>query len=146
LHFVWRPEDEQPALLIGSGSGVVPLLAMAAHHVHSRSTSPMVLVIAVRTMVDVMLWPELQRWEEYGKGFHSRLALSRDIAAPRNQDRIGRLNEADLAVALQRLGDRAAASAAVYVCGSNSFVESVTTMLRALRVPDGAVRTERFGG
>lgn len=146
LHFVWRSEDEQPTLLIGSGSGVVPLLAMAAHHVHSRSTSPMVLIVAVRTMVDVVMWSELQRWEALGRGFHSRLALSRDVAAPRAQDRIGRLRAADIAAALQRLGDDASGSAATYVCGSNSFVESVTGMLRELCVPDGAVRTERFGG
>ena len=106
----------------------------------------MVLVVAARTLVDVMLWPELQNWEKGGKGFHSRLALSRDVSAPRAQDRIGRLSAADLAIALQRLGDNSSTTAAHYVCGSNSFVESVTTMLRALQVPDGAVRTERFGG
>ncbi len=144
-HFVWRSGDEQPTLLIGSGSGVVPLLAMAAHHVHSRSTSPMVLIVAARTQVDVMLWPEMQLWEEFGRGFHSRLALSREVAVSRPQDRVGRLSEADIAIALQQLGDSASASAAHYVCGSNSFVESVVQMLRSLQVPDGAIRTERFG-
>ena len=30
-HFVWRAQEAPPTLLIGGGSGVVPLLAMAAH-------------------------------------------------------------------------------------------------------------------
>ena len=52
----------------------------------------------------------------------------------------------ELAAALQQLADNATGSASVYVCGSNAFVESVIAMLRALRIPDGAIRTERFGG
>ncbi len=30
-HFVWRAEDGGPVLLVGGGSGVVPLMAMARH-------------------------------------------------------------------------------------------------------------------
>ena len=145
-HFVWHAEAAQPALLIGGGSGVVPLLSMAAHHAASDARQPMVLVAAARTLAEVALWPELQRWEALGRGFHARLALSRDTSVPRAQDRLGRLSEADLGAALQQLGNTAAQSTTVYICGQNAFVEAVIGMLRALRVPDGAIRTERFGG
>jgi ferredoxin-NADP reductase len=74
------------------------------------------------------------------------LALSRQSAAPRPQDRAGRLQVSDLASALQWLGGIAAQSSTAYLCGSNAFVEAVTAMLRDLQVPDGAIRTERFGG
>ena len=148
-HFVWHAAEGRPTLLIGGGSGVVPLLSMAAHRAHRAKASaltPMVLLVAARTLGDVPHWPALQRWEAQGSGFHSHLALSRDDAAPRVQDQTGRLRQADVAAALQHLGDSAAQSAQVYVCGRNAFVESVTAMLRELRVPDGAIRTERFGG
>ncbi|HOY34125.1 MAG TPA: FAD-binding oxidoreductase [Aquabacterium sp.] len=145
-HFVWRVQDGRPTLLIGGGSGVVPLLAMAAHRVQSRGAAPMVLVVAARTMADVLLWPELQRWEAHNSGFQSRLALSRESVVERAQDHAGRIREVDLAAALQHLGDSSTQSASVYVCGSNAFVESAITMLRALQVPDQAIRTERFGG
>lgn len=93
LHFVWRPEDEQPALLIGSGSGVVPLLAMAAHHVHSRSTSPMVLVIAVAYdgRCDAVA-QSCSAGRSMAKASTAGWPFRRDITAPRNQDRIGRLS------------------------------------------------------
>ncbi len=35
-YFVWEPGDERPVLLIGGGSGVVPLMAMAARASHGR--------------------------------------------------------------------------------------------------------------
>lgn len=145
-HFVWRAPDVAPALLIGGGSGVVPLLAMAAHHAESAAAVPMVLMVAVPTLEDVPRWSDLQRWESAGRGFVARLALSREHTAPRPQDRSGRLQAADLAAALRRLGDLASESPTCYVCGSNRFVEAIVDMLRELQVPDSAVRTERFGG
>lgn len=148
-HFVWHAGEGRPTLLIGGGSGVVPLMSMAAHRAARADVSasaPMVLLVAARTLGDVLRWTDLQRWEAQGDGFHSQLALSRGDVAPRVQDHTGRLRQADVAAALQHLGDATAQSAQVYVCGRNAFVENVTTMLRELRVPDGAIRTERFGG
>lgn len=145
-HFVWSATLDRPALLIGGGSGVVPLLSMAAHRAHLRTAAPMVLQVAARTMADVLLWPELQQWEAKANGFRSQLALSRDTATQRTQDHIGRLHHGDLATALQGLGDDSSQAVLVYVCGMNAFVESVVAMLRELRIPDGAIRTERYGG
>ena len=62
-HFVWRAEQAQPALLVGGGSGLVPLVAMAEHHALARPAAPMVLVAGVRALADVVRWSELQRWE-----------------------------------------------------------------------------------
>ena len=145
-HFVWRAQEAPPTLLIGGGSGVVPLLAMAAHGVQSGLMAPMVLMVAARTLADVPLWTELQQWQAQSSRFQCRLALSRETTVPRVQDHAGRLRLEVLAAALQQLADNATGSASVYVCGSNAFVESVIAMLRALRIPDGAIRTERFGG
>lgn len=92
------------------------------------------------------LWTELQQWQAQSSRFQCRLALSRETTVPRVQDHAGRLRLEVLAAALQQLADNATGSASVYVCGSNAFVESVIAMLRALRIPDGAIRTERFGG
>jgi NAD(P)H-flavin reductase len=35
-HFVWRPVDHGPVLLVGAGSGLVPLLAMIRHRAATR--------------------------------------------------------------------------------------------------------------
>lgn len=145
-HFVWRAESAVPALLVGGGSGVVPLLSMMAHRASHRAASPMVLCIAARTLAHVPMWQQLQAWERDDERMQCTLALSRQSVAPRPQDRAGRLQVSDLATALQWLGGNAAQSSTAYLCGSNAFVEAVTAMLRELQVPDGAIRTERFGG
>ena len=35
-HFVWRSDDGGPLLLVGGGSGVVPLMAMLRHRAAAR--------------------------------------------------------------------------------------------------------------
>ena len=144
-HFVWQAQHRQPALLVGGGSGLVPLLAMAHHHALTRIATPMMLVAAARRLADLLLWPELQQWEIQSHAFACRIALSRAASAPRPQDHTGRLREADLTAALQFLAERSSQPATIYVCGRNPFVETVTGLLRTLHVPDSTVRTERFG-
>ena len=141
-HFVWPPEAPRPVLLVGGGSGVVPLLAMAQHRAALPSPQPpMGLVYAARGLAEIILWPELQALEK-SSGFTVRLALSRASTAPRPQDKTGRLDAAFLLEALQSLGS----NPLVYVCGSNGFVETVTPALLQHGVPPGDIRTERFGG
>jgi len=145
-HFVWNASDETPALLIGGGSGAIPLLSMVAHHVRHATRAPMFLCLAARTLDHVPRWDDLQRWEREFSNFRIQLALSRQTLAPRPQDRSGRLQQEDLASALHWLEMYAVKACRAYVCGRNGFVESVVAMLRELRLPDDAIRTERFGG
>jgi ferredoxin-NADP reductase len=47
--FVWHPGDLNPVLLLGGGSGVVPLMAMVRTRIATGSTTPMRLVYSTRT-------------------------------------------------------------------------------------------------
>ena len=47
--FVWDGDDTTPVLLVGGGSGVVPLMAMMRHHARTGSTAAMQLVYSART-------------------------------------------------------------------------------------------------
>lgn len=145
-HFVWNASERQPALLVGGGSGVVPLLAMAAHHAAANSRAPMVLLMAARTLVDVPMWTELQQWQVSGCAFSSMLALSRAATTPRPQDGVGRIDVPQLSAALERLHAATTEIPSVYACGSNGFVETIVDGLRTLGVNDSTIRTERFGG
>ena len=144
-HFVLDESNTRPALLIGGGSGVVPLLSMAAQRVGAYSLAHTTLLIAARHLEEVLLWPTLQRWEAFTPRFRTRLALSRDTCAPRVQDHVGRIVEADVAWALQQVGNVATESAQVFICGRNDFVESIVHMVTGLNVPEVSIRTERFG-
>lgn len=141
-HFVWPTHEAKPVLLVGGGSGVVPLLSMAQHRAALRDPQPpMRLVYAARNMAEVILWPTLQALEQHN-GFTTHLVLSRASTAPRPQDKTGRIDAAYLSSILETLGQ----SPLVYVCGSNGFVETVAQALVAHGVPPADIRTERFGG
>jgi ferredoxin-NADP reductase len=58
--FVWDASDDTPVLLVGGGSGVVPLRAMLHHHAASGSAAAMHLVQSARTLGDVIYRHELE--------------------------------------------------------------------------------------
>jgi len=56
-YFVWR--GESPVLLVGGGSGVVPLMSMLRHRRRIMSDVPMRLIYSVRNAEDVIYADEL---------------------------------------------------------------------------------------
>ena len=56
-YFVWR--GEAPVLLVGGGSGVVPLMAMLRHRRLTMPELPMRLVYSVRSREEVIYADEL---------------------------------------------------------------------------------------
>jgi ferredoxin-NADP reductase len=128
-YFVWRGTEPGPVVLVGGGSGVVPLMAMLRHQRRVMPEADMRLVYSVRTAADVIYASEL--------GDETRLTYTR--SPPAGWDgHTGRL-DGDL------VGAAAAGAMTAYVCGSNGFVESATALLLAAGMRPEWIRTERFG-
>jgi ferredoxin-NADP reductase len=134
-HFIWEPTFPGPLVLIGGGSGLVPLVAMLRHYVNHRGESPheVVLVESGRTEARLLYRDEL---DSYAQKFHE-IKLSRLITG--NE---GRITADFIDRALVGI-DKAAAN--VYVCGGTSFVELVANTLLQLHIPREKIKTERFG-
>jgi ferredoxin-NADP reductase len=132
-YFVWRASLGGPLLLVGGGSGVVPLRAMLRHHRASGSGVPARLLYSARTLDDVIYREELD-------GFDTAITLTR--AQPErwmgHSGRVGRELLADVAWP-------PAERPLVYVCGPTGFVEAVADALLALGHDPTRIRTERFG-
>jgi ferredoxin-NADP reductase len=129
--FVWR--GDTPAVLVGGGSGVVPLMAMLRHWRLRGETVPLGMVVSVRTPADLFYAGE------YGPEttvVYTRVAPAGFTRAP------GRLDAAVLAPLVERL---APAGAVAYVCGSAGFAEYASQLLVEVGFDAGAVRVERFG-
>lgn len=141
-HFVWGPEDGGPLLLIGGGAGVVPLMAMLRQRRAMRSSVPAVLLLASRTLDEVLFRPELLDMEATAPGFGLRLALSRGASA-RAVDFERRVDAAMLA---DVAGLLPAPPRHVFICGANGFVNTAADGLVAAGVPPERVRSERYGG
>jgi ferredoxin-NADP reductase len=124
--FAW--DGVTPALAIGGGTGVVPLVAMLRHARALGRPDLVCLVAAARTR------EELPYADEAMDGC-SLVALSREPTPGRAA---GRVAAADLAPHLEGRD-------VVFVCGSAAFAEAMSSLLVGLGVPAAAIRVERFG-
>jgi ferredoxin-NADP reductase len=125
--FVWR--GESPALLVGGGSGVVPLVAMLRHRRLAVPDAEMTLVASFRSP-DVVLHREALDGDAvltYTREFPDGWMGSR-----------GRVGRALLEPIARPQGT-------AFVCGSEGFVETTTDALLALGYDPARVKTERFG-
>jgi ferredoxin-NADP reductase len=136
--FVWDGNDTAPVLLVGGGSGVVPLMAILRHHAASGSTAAMHLLYSARTLGDVIYRRGLE--ELAGPHRAVTLTLTRE-SSPDWVGRRGRVN-ADM---LAEVGWPPSVRPRCYVCGPTPFVETVANALVALGHDPARVRTERFG-
>jgi ferredoxin-NADP reductase len=131
-YFVWRGSEPGPVLLVGGGSGVVPLMCMLRHRRRALQDVAMRLVYSVRGADDVVYADELA-------GDPDVLLTYTRGAPPGWSGHTGRLDAALIAEAA------AGGVMTAYVCGSNGFVESATALLLDAGMAPEWIRTERFG-
>lgn len=141
-HFVWQPADGGPLLLVGGGSGLAPLVAMARAW-SAAPEVPVLMLASARTAADVPWAEEFAGLEARHDGRFRFVAAITRAAPARVQDTGRRWDAARIAAELRRWG-RAPRHA--FVCGANPFVETVAQALLAAGVPAPAIRTERYGG
>ena len=139
-YFVWEPSQGVPVLLIGGGSGVVPLMAMARARARAASTVPMRWLSSSRTLADVVYRAELERLAAAGDSFELFQTLTRDAPEGWAGYR-GRIDER----LLGEVAGPAQTDRQTFVCGPTSFVEAVATTLVGLGHPAATIKTERFG-
>ena len=137
--FVWRPDEEARVLLVGGGSGIVPLMAMLRQRVVSGNAE-LRLVYSVRSPDDVYYAQELDRLERECGWLQVALVYTR-AAAPDAARPPGRIGYGDLAPTRWTSDP----DTRVYVCGPTGFVESATAKLIEQGHQPSAIRTERFG-
>ncbi|WP_217571162.1 ferredoxin reductase [Mesorhizobium sp. GbtcB19] len=140
-HFIWEDSDGGPILLVGGGSGVVPLMAMVRHRTQRNAAVPVALVFSARVWDEVIFRDELIGLDDRRDGFDLVLTLTREPAR-RPADYSRRVDAHMMAQAIERLPK---APRLAYVCGSNAFVSAAAQALIDADVPAGIIRTERYG-
>jgi ferredoxin-NADP reductase len=126
-YFVWR--GEAPVLLVGGGSGIVPLMAMLRHRRRTMPELPMRLVYSVRTGEDVIYGDEL--------GDDATLTFTREPP----EDWTGHTGRIDRSL----FAGGPEAGALAFICGSNGFVEAASNLVLDAGFQPERIRTERFG-
>ena len=142
-HFVWGPGDGGPILLVGGGSGVVPLMSILRHRMNVGPQVTAALIYSVRHFDEVIFRDELFRRVETDPNFRLWLTVTRETAG-HPLARSGRVDGALVSAVLAAFGG--AAPACTYVCGSNAFVDTASRLLLDMGVPFASIKTERYGG
>lgn len=139
-YFVWEASRGGPLLLVGGGSGLVPLMAMLRERVRTGSWIAVRLLVSSRSWDDVVYRAELEAIAREQLGVEIVYALTRSQPAGwTGYSR--RVDRAMLAEVAWPPGDRPLC----YVCGPTGFVEAVAAGLVELGHAPDMVRTERFG-
>jgi len=128
-YFVW--DADTPALLIGGGSGLVPLMAMLRLARGGGRNDLAHLLVSVRSAADLYYADELLG--------HDDVTIVFTRETPEGWARPpGRLRADDVVPLLRD-------DATVYVCGSAGFTDAVGDLLLEVGVAPERVRFERFG-
>jgi ferredoxin-NADP reductase len=125
--FVW--DGDSPVLLVGGGSGVVPLMAMLRLARRTGTSALVRVVVSVRTPGDLFYADEIV-------GPETTLVYTR--ATPSSFARPpARLSTGDI--------PPFAAGARAYICGSSGFADAASELVIGAGVPAEQIRVERFG-
>jgi ferredoxin-NADP reductase len=147
-HFVWDVPMGGPLLLVGGGSGIVPLMAMLRHRAAALATAG----TDARRLVPTRLLYSSRRWDEViyrdelaglvANDSTLEVALTLTREQPQGWDgfrrRIDRMMLAEVAWP-------PAERPHIFVCGPTPLVEVVAAGLVELGHGPARVKTERFG-
>ncbi len=137
-YFVWDAADGGPLLLVGGGSGIVPLRAILRQRQRSGSGAPVRLLYSARMLSELIYRDELA---EHHDGVEVTYTLTRE----RPSGWTGYARRVDRAL-LAEVAWPVEKNPLAFVCGPTSFVETVAAGLVELGYAPDRVKTERFGG
>lgn len=160
-HFTWRTTDGGPLLLIGGGSGLVPLMAMLRHRAArvaaaggggadggdadargAGASGP----VDTRLLLSAREWDAVLYRDELGRLAAGAAAPSITYTltrgAPAGWTGWSRRVDAEM---LAEVGPPPSTNPIIFVCGPTPFVESVADALVGLGHAADAIHTERFG-
>jgi ferredoxin-NADP reductase len=138
-HFTWSVDEGGPLLLIGGGSGLVPLMAMLRHRAARGSTVEVRLLASARSEPDALYRHELETLRPQ-EGLAVDWTYTR--ATPAGWKGFARRVDAEM---LAAVGPGPSEGARVFVCGPTPFVESVSDLLVDAGYDPASIHAERFG-
>jgi ferredoxin-NADP reductase len=139
-YFVWEARLGGPLLLVGGGSGIVPLMSMIRHRGVAGSKAPVWLLYSARSPEDIIYGGELKRLNETNDGLDVIYTFTRQ--QPPGWSGYQRRIDAEMLREVIRPIEKPFRA---YICGPTLLVESVANQLVQLGIADQNIRTERFG-
>ena len=136
----WHPDDTgmRPLLLIGGGTGIVPLLAIAKSWAEQPERGRLQMIYSVKSLDRRLYDIDLDALATQPGADVATIVTGEGPAPVRRGRGGGRLSALDL----ELFGLLPSAEPECFVCGPTSFVESVTRMLVQTKHSAARIRTE----
>lgn len=135
--FTWTPDDGGPLMLIGAGSGVVPLMCMIRYCDDLGITDiPITLLFSSKSWDYIIHRDELARYETRMPNLEVIHTLTRDPEC----DKVQYHRRIDLEMIAAHLP----AEPLCYLCGPPQMCENAETDLEALGVDPSRIRIEKY--
>jgi ferredoxin-NADP reductase len=138
-HFSWAVDDGGPLLLVGGGSGLVPLMSMLRHRGARASAVEAHVLASARSAEDALYRDELAALEPRA-GLHVAWTFTRE--PPAGWDGYARRVDAAMLADVAPAPD---AQPLIFVCGPTPFVEAVADLLVDAGYDPRTIHAERFG-
>lgn len=138
--FTWTESMGGPLLLVGGGSGIVPLMSMLRHRDNTARHIQTLLLYSSRTPEDVIYTDELDALAKAEHGLQVVHTFTR--SAPEGWDGFSRRLDQQM---INDVFDRLGAVGRAYVCGPEGFVETAANAMIDAGITSERIRTERFG-
>ena len=136
--FTWDGADNGPVLLVGAGSGMVPLMSMVRHAAERGRRDPLVVVCSAITYAHAFYHDDLASLAARHSWLHVVHCITRDPSEAR-ADYHRRIDRSVLSASLAGLDPVGA-----YLCGPPAMVESVSDVLVTLGVDFERIMTEKY--
>jgi ferredoxin-NADP reductase len=139
-YFAWGEGDGGPLLLVGGGSGVVPLMAMIRHRAAVGSEVPARLLYSSRSYEEIIYRKELENLAARDGALEVIHTLTR--TKPESWGGYHRRIDTEM---LAEVSWSPEERPLTFVCGPTPLVEAVGSALVGLGHAPARVKTERFG-
>src|SRR3989344_4676679 len=119
-HFIWDESMPGPLVLIGGGSGTVPLMCMLRYHVHNAAQNPnreIAFLVSARTLEKIPYFDEIKTLASKSPSLHFYPTITDEI--PKMWTGLGgRFSETMIR---ELLAPYLGKMPMIYVCGPNPF-------------------------
>lgn len=134
--FVPRGKNSEPLFLLGTGTGIAPLLAVAEKLTREKSSRPITLFLGVSFEADIFYEKEFVELKKANPNFDFKIAISRP--SENYEGLRGRLPAILETIEIPK-------NVEALVCGSETSVAGIENKLLELGVPENRIDAEGFG-
>ncbi len=144
-HFMVQPDarNARTVVLIGAGSGITPLMAIAKSVLKIETESRVVLLYGNRNEESIIFRKQL---DELNQQYGARLIVKHALSQPLKQwnGTTGRLNQTTILRLLESISGLALTQAEYFLCGPDGLMDEAKGALKVLQVPEEQVHKESF--